>query len=150
MGVAARLRPERLQVEALIRLANRMVMFVDVSEQDAHYLAINATEHARLTMPRVSGATARHMQPIWDQGYFGIYFPDPHTWYMEHGTKPFTMRSLANKTIPMWVSDLDGSIRAKDPKAKVRRTEDGRLQVLITTTQRRLVIPQAVFRQALK
>ena len=110
---------------------DRMVMFVDVSEQDAHYLAINATEHARLTMPRVSGATARHMQPIWDQGYFGIYFPDPHTWYMEHGTKPFTMRSLAGKTIPMWVSDLDGSIRAKDPKAKVRRSEDGRLQVLI-------------------
>lgn len=110
---------------------DRMVMFADVSEQDAHYLAIDATEHARLTIPRVSGATARRLQPIWARGYFGIYFPDPQTWFMEHGTNPRTMRSLAGKVIPMWVSDQDGSIRAKSPKAETRRTEDGRLQVLI-------------------
>lgn len=117
---------------------DRMVMFVDVSDQDAQYLAINATEHARLTMPRVTGATARHMQPLWGPGYFGIYFPDPHVWYMEHGTKAHTMRSLAGKTIPMWVSDLDGSLRAKNPKIKVRTTEDGRLQVLIFRRAARL------------
>lgn len=110
---------------------DRMVMFVDVSESDARYLAINATEHARLTMPRVTGDTARRLQPLYGPGFFGIYFPDSHTWFMEHGTKPFTMRSLAGKTIPMWVPDVDGSLRAKNPKIKVKTTEDGRLLVLI-------------------
>jgi hypothetical protein len=117
---------------------DRMVMFVDVNDRDAQRLAINATWHARLTMPRVSGATARRLQPIWGEGYFGIYFPDPQAWFMEHGTKPRTMRSLAGKTIPMWVSDLDGSLRAKNPKIKVRTTEDGRLQVLIFRRAARL------------
>jgi hypothetical protein len=110
---------------------DRLMMFAETDEESCQFLAIEAVSHARLTMPRVSGATASRLQPIWGDGWFGIYFPDNHTWFMEHGTKPHTMRSLAGRTIPMWVSDTDGSIRSKDPKAKVRTTEDGRLQVLI-------------------
>jgi hypothetical protein len=61
----------------------------------------------------------------------GIWFPDAHVWFQEKGTKPFTMRSLSGRTIPMWINDVDGSERRKNPKARVRRTEDGRTQVLI-------------------
>jgi len=41
------------------------------------------------------------------------------------------MRSLAGKTIPMWVNDPTGSEAAKNPRAKTRTTDDGRKQILI-------------------
>ena len=111
---------------------DRAVMVVeDLDAQSAYYLAVEATSQARQTMPRVTGRTALRLQPIWGESFFGIWFPDNHVWFMEKGTKPFTMRSLAGKTIPMWVEDPGGQLRAKDPKIKVRRTEDGRTQVLI-------------------
>lgn len=111
---------------------DRMIMVVDELEHEtARYIAIDSVAHARQLMPRVTGSTASRLTPIYDDGYFGIYFPDSWTWFMEHGTKPFTMRSLAGKTIPMWVSDWDGSVRRENPKARVRTTDDGRVQVLI-------------------
>lgn len=111
---------------------DRIVMPVDgLEETDARNLAIDAVMRARLTMPRVTGGTASRLQPLSGEGFFGIWFPDAHTWFMEHGTKPFTMRSLAGKTIPMWITDADGSMRRDNPKAQVRTTEDGRTQVLI-------------------
>jgi hypothetical protein len=110
---------------------DRMVTMVDVTEIEARYLAIEAVHRARQTMPRVSGATANRLEPIYDEGWFGIYFPDTWTWFMEHGTRPFTMRRLAGKTIPMWIDDPSGEERRANPKAKTRRTEDGRNQVLI-------------------
>jgi len=111
---------------------DRMVMVhEDLDEQSAKYLSINAVYTARMSMPRVTGGSANRLRPISGDGYFGIYFPDPWTWYQERGTKPFTMRSLAGKTIPMWVSDENGSLRAKNPKIQVRQTQDGRTQVLI-------------------
>lgn len=111
---------------------DRLIMLVpEMQEDEARYVAIEAVAHARLLIPRVTGATASRLTPIYGEQYFGIYFPDSWTWFMEHGTRPFTMRSLAGKTIPMWVSDWDGSIRRENPKARVRTTEDGRVQVLI-------------------
>jgi hypothetical protein len=101
------------------------------SEQEARFLAIDAVYTARMTMPRVTGAAASRLVPIYQEGWFGIYFPDSYTWFQEHGTGPRTMRSLAGKVIPMWVADADGSIRAKNRKVKVRTTADGRVQVLI-------------------
>lgn len=113
-------------------MPDRLVMRAeDSGEQEAQYLAIDAVYTARMTMPRVTGATANRLVPLSADGWFGIYFPDSWTWFMEHGTGPRTMRSLAGKTIPMWVSDADGAIRAKDKKARVRTTADGRVQVLI-------------------
>lgn len=111
---------------------DRMIMMVgDLTEEEARYLAIDAVYRAQQTMPRVTGATASRLQPIYARGWFGIYFPDPHVWFQERGTNPYTMRNLAGKTIPMWVDDPDGSERTKNPKAKVRTTADGRTQVLI-------------------
>lgn len=111
---------------------DRIVMSLrDLPESSARQLAQVAVYRARQRMPRVTGATASRMQPIYGIGYFGIWFPDAHVWFMERGTRPFTMRSLAGKTIPMWLTDTDGSLRTKNPKAKVRTTEDGRTQVLI-------------------
>lgn len=111
---------------------DRAVMVIDgLDARTASYLAWEALSKARLSMPRVTGRTALRLQPIYGDSFFGIWFPDNHVWFMEKGTKPFTMRSLAGKTIPMWVEDPGGQLRAKDPKIKVRRTEDGRTQVLI-------------------
>ena len=39
--------------------------------------------------------------------------------------------SLKGKVIPMWVSDDDGSLKAKNPKIETRTREDGSQQVLI-------------------
>jgi hypothetical protein len=111
---------------------DRIIMIVDdLDEQSAHYMAINAVYTARQSMPRVTGRSASRLQPISGEGFFGIYFPDSSTWFQERGTKPFTMRGLAGKTIPMWVEDPTGQTRAKNPKARTRTTEDGRFQVLI-------------------
>lgn len=113
-------------------IPDRMVMRAEgFSEQDTRYLAIDAAYTARMTMPRVSGATASHLVPIYQQGWFGVYFPDSWTWFMEQGSGPRTMRSLAGKTVPMWVYDEDGQLRAKNKKIRVRTTQDGRTQVLI-------------------
>jgi hypothetical protein len=113
-------------------LPDRLTMLVpDVGEEDAQHLALDAVYAARTTMPRVTGATANRLVAISGAGWFGIYFPDPWTWFMEHGTGPYTMRSLAGKTVPMWVYDEDGKLRTANPKIKVRRTLDGRTQVLI-------------------
>jgi hypothetical protein len=111
---------------------DRMVMRAEgYSEDVTRYLAIDAVYAARMSMPRVTGATASRLTPVYEEGWFGIYFPDSWTWFMEQGTGPRTMRSLAGKTIPMWVSDEDGQIRAKNPKIRMRTTQDGRTQVLI-------------------
>lgn len=111
---------------------DRMVMRApDVNDDEAKLLALDAVYRARTSMPRVSGRTANRLVPLSGEGWFGIYFPDPQVWFLEHGTAPRTMRSLAGKLIPMWVADADGSLRAKNPKIKVRRTQDGRTQVLI-------------------
>lgn len=111
---------------------DRMVMMVDgLGAEEARYMAVDATYTARMSMPRVTGATASRLTPISGRGWFGILFPDSWVWYMEHGTNPFTMVNLAGKTIPMWVDDQDGSARAKNPKARTRTTQDGRFQVLI-------------------
>lgn len=111
---------------------DRMIMAIDgLSKPDAKSLAIDAVWRARHKFPRVTGRTTRRFEPIYGRNFFGIYFPDSYVWFHEHGSKPFTMNSLAGKTIPMWVSDEDGSLRAKNPKIKTMRTEDGRLRVLI-------------------
>jgi hypothetical protein len=108
-----------------------MIMVVpEVDRDEAGYLAQDALYRARQRMPRVTGMTASRLSPISGSGFFGLSFPR-EAWFMERGTQPFTMRSLAGKTIPMWITDTDGSLRRKSPKAKVRRTEDGRTQVLI-------------------
>lgn len=107
-----------------------IMLFRDLAPDDAERLARDALYRCRQRMPRVTGLTASRLAPIWGRRWFGVAFPR-EAWYMEAGTRPFTMRSLAGKTIPMWITDVDGSLRRDNPKAKVRSTEDGRTQVLI-------------------
>jgi hypothetical protein len=127
---------------------DRAVMVIDnLDERTAMYLAWEAVMQARQTIPRVTGRTALRLQPMWGNEYFGIWFPDNYVWFMEKGTKAFTMRSIAGKTIPMWVSDDGGQLRAKNSKIKTRRTEDGRIQVLIFRRAARIGQRKQVFKK---
>lgn len=85
-----------------------------------------ATKLARQQAPKLTGASAKRIFPISDNGYFGVGWKDQFLWYQENGIRPFTMNNLSG-VIPMWVTD-DGS---EGPKAKRRTTADGRRQVLI-------------------
>ena len=110
----------------------RMVAYVDgLDPTRARVVAIRAVDLARVVAPKMSGQSSRRFAPIFDEGVYGISWMDPYVYFQEVGTRPFTMRNLAGKTIPMWVNDPTGEEYAKNPKAKRRTTADGRVQVLI-------------------
>lgn len=111
---------------------DRCLMLVpNLNPRRARNIANDAVRIARRNAPKMSGAGARRLQPLYGPGYFGIYFPDSYMWFQDHGIRPFTMRSLEGKTIPMWINDPTGAERAKNPKAKTRTTSSGQVQVLI-------------------
>lgn len=93
--------------------------------------AQQALAYARYYSPKLSGISAERMEAIWGRNYFGVKWADNYVWFQEVGINPFTMKSLAGKTIPMWVLDKDGSLLRDNPKIKQRTTADGRHQVLI-------------------
>lgn len=82
-------------------------------------------------MPKMSGASAARLQPLYGKGYYGIHWADSYVFFQDHGIRPFTMRNLAGKTIPMWIDDPTGQERARNPRARVRTTVSGKTQVLI-------------------
>lgn len=101
---------------------------------DAHEtraMARDAVYIARRLAPKLSGASSRRFVPLHGDGYFGIAWMDSYIWFQEAGIRAFTMRSLAGKTIPMWINDPTGAVRRKNPKARVRTTASGKTQVLI-------------------
>lgn len=108
-----------------------VVSVIPESREVCARMARQARTEAKRVMPRITGRTAKRIFPIWGEGVFGLWFPDPHVWFLERGVSPFTMRNLAGKTIPMWINDPTGEEQRKNPKAKTRTTEDGRRQVLI-------------------
>jgi hypothetical protein len=111
---------------------DRIIMVVKgLSPNKARAAALAAVREARRKMPKMSGASAARLQPLYGKGYFGIWWADSYVWFQDHGIRPFTMRNLAGKTIPMWIDDPTGQERAKNPKAKVRTTMSGKIQVLI-------------------
>lgn len=111
---------------------DRMVMLVKgLGPKRARNLANQACREARRKMPKATGESAKRLQPVYGKDFFGIYFPDSYVWFQDHGIRPFTMKSLAGKTIPMWIDDPTGQERAKNPKAKTRTTVSGKQQVLI-------------------
>lgn len=112
---------------------NRVVMLVapGASLFTNAVLAQRALERARAGMPKVTGHLASTLQPVYGEGFFGLYFPDRITYFLERGTQPFTMKNLAGKTVPMWIDDPTGAERRANPKAKRRVTRDGRTQILI-------------------
>lgn len=111
---------------------DRIIMIVKgLSGKRARNIANAAVRECRRKMPKMSGASAARIQPIYGQGFFGIWWADSYVWFQDHGIRPFTMRALEGKTIPMWIDDPTGQERSKNPKAKVRTTMSGKIQVLI-------------------
>lgn len=120
------------EVNIATGVPDRLVMVISgLSGKRARSMALMALQTARQNMPKLTGAAASRLQPIWGKGYFGVRWADPYVWYQEQGIQPFTMKSLAGKTIPMWIDDPTGAEKAKNPKAQTRTTESGRRQILI-------------------
>jgi hypothetical protein len=122
------LLPEVRLTEAPDRI---LVLFAPEWEPSGHLLASTAVWAATQIMPKVTGHMVTTLRPIHGENYFGIYFPDRKVWFLESGTRPFTMHHVAGKTVPMWIDDPTGAERRANPKAKTRTTLDGRQQVLI-------------------
>ncbi len=120
---------------AEMRLSERpdrlVVVVPGMRPGQARRIALEAVRVARRRMPKMSGKGAKKLQPLYGKGYYGIFFGEPYIWFQENGIRPFTMNALAGKVIPMWIDDPTGSERARNPKAKTRRTESGKMQVLI-------------------
>ncbi len=111
---------------------DRIIMVVPrMTAGRARSCALAALRECRRKMPKMSGASAARLQPLYGKGYFGISWMDSYVFFQDHGIRPFTMRSLAGKTIPMWIDDPTGKERSKNPKAKIRVTMSGKTQVLI-------------------
>lgn len=111
---------------------DRLIMLVEgLNGPKARNLANAAVREARRVMPKLSGNSASRLSPVYGSGYFGIMWQDSYVWFQEHGIAPFTMFSLAGKTIPMWVDDPAGTEREKNPRAQTRTTLSGKVQVLI-------------------
>lgn len=109
------------------------IMYIPEGRSDElQHIAVRATKLCQGYLPRVTGASAATITPIWGDEWFGVEWVHDSVWFMEAGIRPFTMRSLAGKTIPMWVNDRDGEIRRKNPRAQTRTRQDsGETQVLI-------------------
>ena len=115
-----------------INFPNRIVMGVPgLDVETARAVAINATRQARMFAPKLTVQSSSSFTPIYGEGWFGIAWNHPYIWFQEAGIKPFTMRSLAGKTIPMWVDDPDGTEASKQKNPKTRVTASGRRQTLI-------------------
>lgn len=124
--------------EATTQMPDRLMMHTailvdgsELTEADQRKMAKQAVLFAQRLAPKMSGNSARNFEAVWTETSFGIRWSDNHVWYQDQGIRPFTMRNLAGKTIPMWVEDRDGELRRKDPAIQTRVTVDGRTQVLI-------------------
>jgi hypothetical protein len=113
-------------------LPNKAVMGVpNLDLVRARRVAIDACIAARTFAPKATSASSAKFYPVWGEGWFGVAWEHPYVFYTEAGIRPFTMRSLAGKVVPMWVNDPDGKQARENPKAKTRILDDGRKQVLI-------------------
>jgi hypothetical protein len=111
---------------------DRLIMVVHgLKGPRARTIANAAVRQARQLMPKLTGYSASRIFPLYGSGYFGIGFQDSYVWFQENGIRPFTMFSLAGKTIPMWIDDPTGEMAAKNPRAQTRITMSGKPQVLI-------------------
>jgi len=93
-------------------------------------MAERAVRYAKMEIPKFWSARKR-IKPVYGEGWYGITWSDSYLWFQDQGIRAFTMNSLKGKTIPMWVSDDDGSLRANNPKIETRIRDDGSQQVLI-------------------
>lgn len=114
------------------QVPNTVVMEMpNLDAKVARAMAREAVAMAQGSMPKMSGRAARGLSPVFGIGFFGIRWDDDYVWYQEMGIRAFTMRSLAGKVIPMWIDDPTGKERRKYPRARIRTTQSGKVQVLI-------------------
>jgi hypothetical protein len=114
------------------RAPDRAIMVIDgLSVADAKWLSSIAVIYARRHAPKLTGISASRIMPLYGREHFGLRWADDRVWFQNAGVNPFVMRSLAGKTIPMWIDDPTGTERQKNPNAKVRVTESQKIQVLI-------------------
>ncbi len=106
-----------------------------LSAAQAEVLARAAASHAAAIAPKSSGRGAASIEPVWDEGWYGIRWSEASMWFNEMGTRPRTMRELAGKVIPMWIPDPTGKLArdvpAKDRRERVRRDAAGKQEVKI-------------------
>lgn len=122
----------RVQGASMGNLPDRLLMHVPgLNRGIARVTAWVASEYAKENAPKLSGASSERFVGVAGEDYFGVRWAHSYVWFQEAGINPFTMRSLAGKTIPMWVEDHDGEERRKNPRIQTRVTADGRTQVLI-------------------
>lgn len=111
---------------------DRIIMYVPgLKPGRARNAAVLAVAECQRKMPKSTGQSAQRLEPVFGDSYFGIRWMDSYVWFQDHGIKPFTMNNLAGKTVPMWINDPTGAIRAKNPKAKVKVDASGKTKVLI-------------------
>jgi hypothetical protein len=108
-----------------------LMMVPDLEMEDAYKAATMAVAHAQALCPKLTGDAASSISPVYGEGYFGLSWTVGYLWAQNQGVRPYLQRSLAGKTIPMWIDDPTGTEAKKNPKAKTRVTESGRPQVLI-------------------
>ena len=114
-----------------VGIPNRIYMRSSAGAATNRALAQQAVRYGRSLVPKVSGRAAKGMTPYWTDSTFGISWDRQYLWFQEAGIRAFTMTKIAGKVIPMWINDPTGSEARKNPKAKKRRTRDGRQQILI-------------------
>lgn len=126
--------PGLLETQEMVISArpDRLIMMIPgLSGKRARNMANTAVREARRVMPKLTGRAASRLFPLYGNGFFGVGWVDSYVWFQEQGIRPFTMFSLAGKTIPMWIDDPSGQVREKNPKAQIRTTLSGKTQVLI-------------------
>lgn len=130
------------------RAPDRLVMTVGgLTTAENRYLAVLATRYARRHAPKLTGRSASRIFPLWGRDHFGIRWADDRVWFQNSGVNPFIMRSLAGKTIPMWIDDPTGEERRKNPNAETRTTISGKKQVLIFRRAAQMYARKTVMRR---
>lgn len=105
---------------------------VQVSPKVAHEISLRAAEIIRRTAPRGPHNSRRLIRATWQRGQIGVHIPPQaiHLLYLDQGIKPFLMKSLEGKVIP--IRGPGGSISFRTAKNVGRpqilsRDERGRI-----------------------
>lgn len=89
---------------------------VQVSPDVAHQISLRAAEIIRRTAPSGPKNSRRFIRATWQRGQIGIHIPPQaiHLLYLDRGIKPFIMKALEGKTIP--IRNPNGSISFRKAK----------------------------------
>lgn len=105
---------------------------IQLPPEVAHQISLRAAEIVRRTAPLGPNNSRRFIRATWQRGQIGVHIPPRaiHLLYLDRGIRPFVMKSLEGKTIPM--RGPDGSIQFRTAKNVgkpqiMTRDESGRI-----------------------